>query len=221
MSRAFWSDLAMLLRDNSKYSRRRFENLFRSSSDPYRFAEELEQRRLHRALELLSTAHPEEFSNALEVGCAGGAFTRILAPHCQHLDAIDVSPTALERSKFYCAGLSQVDFSALNLYSDPLPHPPYDVITASGVLEYIARPWLLRACLAKLVAGLKPGGLLLLGPTLEGSSSGWWARLLLREEWIHREAARHPALQVEAVEQAQYLCRFEHMLLRKQTGTEP
>jgi hypothetical protein len=66
-----------------------------------------------------------------------------------------------------------------------------------GVLDYFARPKTLRNVRAKLVAGLRLDGYLLIGNVKQGevSEQAWWARRLIRGgKWINTFMAKHPAL---------------------------
>ena len=77
--------------------------------------------------------HPDR---ALELACAEGHFTQMLARRVGHLVASDNSPTALARARIRCADLPNVEFRILDFMRDPLPSD-MDLILCSGVLHSI------------------------------------------------------------------------------------
>jgi cyclopropane fatty-acyl-phospholipid synthase-like methyltransferase len=210
-------DVVLTLRDGSVQDAAIFERLFRGR-DPYGFRREVEQKRFARAEQILERLYGEQrIGRMLEVGCAEGNFTRRIASRCEHLDATDVSPTAVARAKESCMGLEHVVIQVANLRDDPFPCPPYGVILVIGVLEYIRRPNAIRVILDKLVDGITPQGYLLIGTTLLGTGRSLWSRVMLRDGWINQEATKHPSLEVLSIVQDQFACPFEHILLRKRS----
>ena len=153
------------LRDSSRRDRASVERLYRESEDPFGFNRDLEQFRFQRALELLAlVSNGTKFKRALEIGCAEGMFTRKLADQCDALEAVDLSPIALERAKRHCSDLHNIEFAEWDVRQDPV-NGTFDLIVATGVLEYVLRPGTLSDIREKLTAGLRPGGYLLLGNT--------------------------------------------------------
>ena len=79
-------------------ARQFFDDLW-ADSDPGSLDEsELDQRRYRRQAELLGD---RRYSRALEIGCAGGSFTRTRAPLCDELVALDISPPSAEGDSVY------------------------------------------------------------------------------------------------------------------------
>jgi len=205
------------LLDGTARGRAAVERLFGEKEDPFGFNRELEQFRFRRAMEMLGLAGgSDKFPRALEVGCAEGMFTEILAERCGELLAVDFSPTALERARKRCAGLGNVAFAAYDVRRDPLDGA-FDLIVATGVLEYILRPSTLRDARERLTAGLRPGGYLLLGntATATGVEQTWIGRRLVRGTLINEYFARDPRYEVVAESLDQCVCPFAHMLLRR------
>ena len=99
------------------------------------------------------------FGEVLEIGCAVGTFTELLAPRCQSLLAVDISATAVERAADRLAGLSNVKFEVRDLPAD-LPAGPFDLIVASDVLYYWSTTDLV-AVMPRLEAALTSGGALI------------------------------------------------------------
>jgi 2-polyprenyl-3-methyl-5-hydroxy-6-metoxy-1,4-benzoquinol methylase len=138
------------------------------------------------------------FAKALEVGCAEGMFTEMLAPRCESLLAVDISPVALARAQRRCQADEHVQFAEWDLRVDPLPGT-YDLIVIIHALEYIRNPLAVRRARNKLMNSLRPGGYLLVGTmkVAEIYENAWWGRYLLRSgQHINNFFAAHPALEL-------------------------
>jgi len=133
-----------------------FERLAREAEDPWDYAtSEYEQRKYQRTLEYL----PERTGRTLELGCSIGVFTAMLAPRCDHLLAVDFSPTALERARARLGGADHVELLQRRL-PEEMPSGPFDTIVCAEVLYYWSAE-LVRAGLRRIEAALVPGGTLL------------------------------------------------------------
>jgi peptidoglycan/xylan/chitin deacetylase (PgdA/CDA1 family)/SAM-dependent methyltransferase len=141
---------------------RYFEDLYRPTEDPWRYENNpFEEMKYRQTLSLL----PEgPIANALELACAEGHFTRLLAARVDHLVAADISPTAVARARTRCAGLPNVEFRVLDLVSDALPRD-LDLLVCSEALYFTPREDLPRIA-AKFAAALKANGLLLMANAL-------------------------------------------------------
>ncbi len=174
---------------------------FERVRDPWNYASPREQRRLRLQAELLDSVRGGSlFREALEIGCAEGAFTEVLAPKCLSLLAVDLSPVALARARERCASCEHVQFLQWDLRRDPVPGQ-FDLIVATHVLDYIGRPAALKAIRAKLVDGLRPRGILLIGNVRQGEvlERASWARYLVRGgKWIDAFMADHDRVRVVA-----------------------
>ncbi|TYL87165.1 trifunctional glycosyltransferase/class I SAM-dependent methyltransferase/polysaccharide deacetylase [Bradyrhizobium cytisi] len=138
--------------------RERFwEELF-DEEDPWNYHSDYEQEKYRKQLELLPDQIP---ANALELACAEGHFTDLLAPKVEHLIASDISSKALARALSRCSRHLNIDFTWIDLLSDELP-PNMDLIVCSEVLYYLADEDELKAVLEKLAKSLRPGGSLIL-----------------------------------------------------------
>lgn len=203
--------------DSSERDRAALEAEFREEVDPYRFSSDLEQFRFKRALEILSEAERDcKFTRALEVGCAEGMFTEMLAPHCDSLLAVDLSTIALDRARERCSNLTNVEFCEWDVRRDLL-QGPFDLIVATGVLEYIQRPAVLREVRQKLTDALRPGGYLLLGNTVTTNrvEDSWVGKILIRGTLINDFFAKNRRFETIASSLDQCICPFAHILLRK------
>jgi cyclopropane fatty-acyl-phospholipid synthase-like methyltransferase len=133
-----------------------FERLAAESTDPWNYAtSSYEQAKYRRTLAAL----PERSGRTLELGCSVGVFTRMLAPRCESLLAVDFSPTALARARERLIGLPQVELARRTL-PEQTPQGPFETIVCAELLYYWT-PLLVRQGLARLEAALAPGGTLL------------------------------------------------------------
>ena len=205
--------------DSSERDRKAVERLYTNKVDPFGFHRELEQYRFERAADFVQhAANGSRFPRALEIGCAEGMFTRALAPFCESLEAVDLSPIALQRAKQNCSDLTNVRFAEWDVRRDPL-HGSYDLIVATGVLEYILRPSTLRDAKERITAGLRPGGYLLLGntETVHQIEKTWIGRMLIRGTHVNDLFASDPGYEVIDSSLDQCVCPFAHVLLRKRS----
>ena len=201
--------LKHFLLDSSGRARADFDREFTRSEDPWGYDTPEGQKRLRRAMAMLDAARgAERFPQALEIGCAAGAFTELLASRCDSLLAVDISPVALQRSHERRSWPESVRFAEWDLRRDPLPGI-FDLIVVMSVLEYYGRPRDLRAAREKLVEGVNPGGYLLVGDVRQSElyETTWWGKRLIRGgKWISEFVAEHPALKlVERVAEDYYV----------------
>jgi len=174
-----------------------YEQEFARTRDPWAFETDpvAGRERFNRELAMLdAVSGGRRFRRALEVGCAEGAFTELLASHCELLLAVDISPIALARARERCDWGARVQFAEWDLRADPVPDA-FDLVVVEGVLDCICQPWALRAARDKLVGALVPGGYLLAGNPryTEAVEAAWWDRHLIRGgKWIDACLAEHP-----------------------------
>jgi SAM-dependent methyltransferase len=204
LARSTWHllrELRDIVMDSPTRNRAAVSREFERGLDPWHYASPQERRRFRLEAELLDSVRGDSlFHEALEIGCAEGAFTEVLAPRCVSLLAVDLSPVALARARERCASREHVRFLEWDLRRDPVPGH-FDLIVAAHVLDYIARPGSLKAIRAKLVEGLRPGGVLLVGNVRQGEvlERAWWGRHLVRGgKWIDAFMADHDRLRVVA-----------------------
>lgn len=173
---------------------------FESHEDPWNYATAPDQlERIGSEVMMLEAARGgEPFGNGLEIGCAEGLFTEQLAPLCQSLLAVDISPIALERARRRIGARANVRFLHWDLRVDPVPLT-CDLIVIVHALEYVRNPLHMLRARRKLVKSLRPGGLLLIGTmkVAQVYEDAWWGRFLLRSGMrINHFFASHPALKV-------------------------
>jgi len=189
----------VFLQDSPQRARAGFERKFRQQTDPWKYNSPEGGERLRRALEILDRARGEKrFPQALEIGCAEGTFTAMLASRCDSLLAVDISPTALDRARTRCNAVSHVRFAEWDLRRDT-PTDVFDLVVVMDVLTYFARLSALREARDKLVAAARPGGYLLIANPRQAEifETAWWGRRLLRGgKWINTFMAEHHDLRL-------------------------
>lgn len=130
------------------------DRFYAAEYDPYHFdANDYEAGKFG---DLLGVLAARRYSRALEVGCSIGSFTERLAPHCDHLLAIDIAEAAVERARARVAGLPQVKVEQ-RAVPGQLPPGPYDLVVCSDVLYFLPLRRL-RRTLDQLAGMLAPGG---------------------------------------------------------------
>lgn len=131
-----------------------FEARFRETIDPWDYATSPFE--AWKRSVLLHACGPGPFGRALELACAIGETTRVLAPRCLRLDAVDSSQTAVVEAARRTRGLPNVRLSVA-LLPEEMPRGPFDLIVASEILYYLPeRPF--RRLLERVEAALAPGG---------------------------------------------------------------
>ena len=135
-----------------------FDHVYQANRDPWNFETSLYERAKYAAT--LAALPHSGYAEAFEIGCSLGVLTAQLAPRCGHLLAVDVSEAALAQARTRCADLPQVELKLLRV-PEEFPPQQFDLILLSEVGYYWSPADLDRAA-DQLIAGLKPGGQLLL-----------------------------------------------------------
>ncbi|WP_150290578.1 trifunctional glycosyltransferase/class I SAM-dependent methyltransferase/polysaccharide deacetylase [Sphingobium estronivorans] len=136
--------------------RKLFWDSYFAVEDPWNYGSPYEQEKYRLQLSLLPD---RPVAKALELACAEGRFTAMLAEKVGHLTATDIAEPAVTRARARCEGRGNVDFAVLDLSRDPLPQD-MDLIVCSEVLYYLDDVAELRAVAARLAAALAPGGVI-------------------------------------------------------------
>jgi 2-polyprenyl-3-methyl-5-hydroxy-6-metoxy-1,4-benzoquinol methylase len=178
-------------------ARRFFEDLW-SESDPWGLDNsDLDQQRFAQQLALLDD---RRYQRALEIGCAGGSFTRQLAPLCAELVAIDVSERAIERARAAVRGTDGVELRVANVMDLNLEREgTWDLVVLTETAYYLG--WLypmydLGWLAHSLHEATRPGGRLLLVNTISTEKS-------LMSPWLirsYRDLFGHVGYELEAEE---------------------
>jgi SAM-dependent methyltransferase len=182
------------------YDQASYAKYIAANPDPWGYgswASGLTEQKIQMAIDMVSRLG-RNFERAVEIGCAQGAMTELLAPLCKQLLAVDFVPVALERARARCRG-TNVSFARWDLASDPVPGQ-FDLIVVTDVLGSFGGRRDVRRARDKLVTALTPGGYLLYGDFIGDSLAqrihdSWPGRLLLfRPGKILGIFAAHPAL---------------------------
>lgn len=113
-----------------------FEARYRADPDPWGYlASDYEQ---GKYTETLAACGPGPFACALELGGSIGVFSAMLAPRCDRLVTVDVSPTAVAhaRERLALAGQANVE-PIVGEIPAALPKLPLDLVVASEILCYL------------------------------------------------------------------------------------
>jgi len=95
----------------------------------------LARRRFDAMLGLLTD---RRYGRALEVGCGPGIFSRMLAPHVDHLRAVDVSAEAVALAKRAGDTPANVSFEVADIMEYDLhAEGPWDLVVASEMWPYL------------------------------------------------------------------------------------
>lgn len=142
---------------DDEYGSSYWEDVF-ANRDPWDYSNRYEQRKYEQTIALLPK---RKFSRALELACAEGHFTKMLAPLVENLTATDISETALKRAKEACAAHDNITYQQLDLKNAKIPGK-FDLIVCSEVLYYFESRKSLARIARKLAQHLTPDGLILM-----------------------------------------------------------
>ena len=130
-----------------------FEHFF-DEGDPFGFDRNPEEQlKFARTLEACGG---ESLGRVLELGCAVGSFTEVLAPYADQVLALDVSQSAVDRVAQRLAAHPHVRAVAMSIPAE-FPEGTFDVVVASDVLYYLPVAELQR-CVERIHASLADGG---------------------------------------------------------------
>jgi SAM-dependent methyltransferase len=141
--------------------------------DPWDFERsEYEQARCVHLLRLLAG---RRYGRVLEIGCAGGHFTRLLTGIAEQVVALDIAPAAIDKARALGAGPGGVEFRVANIMDYTWREDgPWDLVVMSDTICYLG--WLYSffdvAWLAsELFAATHAGGRLLLANSMGGEDA--------------------------------------------------
>ncbi len=120
----------------SRMSAADFEARYRAAADPWGYLDRSYERAKYAAT--LEACGRGPFRRALELGSSIGVFTALLAPRCEHLVAVERSPTAMARARARLAPLGHEHLElVLGELPEAIPSQGYDLIVASEILYYL------------------------------------------------------------------------------------
>ncbi|WP_027584060.1 nodulation methyltransferase NodS [Bradyrhizobium sp. Ai1a-2] len=142
-----------------------------TADDPWRLdSSRFERKRLTQMLRL--SLSQGIITNALEVGCAAGAFTQMLAPHCERLTVVDVVPRAVGRASKRTNRWSHITWIAADVHQFSTADR-FDLIVVAEVLYYLSDLAEMRKAIGNLVGVLVPGGHLVFGSARDARCRRW------------------------------------------------
>ena len=147
------------MNDNRKsLGRVHFEQLYEANEDPWRFRTSgYEQAKYHTTIEALTDRC---FRSALEIGCSIGEMTRLLAPRCKSVLAVDIIEQPLTAARATCADQPWVRFARMQVPQE-WPDGTFDLIVLSEVLYFLS-PTDVAAVAARAASSLALDGVVLL-----------------------------------------------------------
>ena len=130
-----------------------FDHFF-DDGDPFGFDRNPEERlKFRRTLEVCGAG---PLGRVLELGCAVGSFTEVLAPRATEVLAVDVSQAAVDQVAQRLRDHANVRARALAVPAE-YPDETFDLVVASDVLYYLSVDEL-RHCLRRIEDSLVAGG---------------------------------------------------------------
>jgi trans-aconitate methyltransferase len=173
---------------NENTSAEFFESLYSQHPDPWNFERSPYEHGRYDAI-TESIGHGR-YERAFEPGCSIGVLTESLARFCDHLDAMDIAPTAVARSQERCRDLPNVTIWRGAL-PDSIPDGKLDLVVFSEIGYYFNESELERLT-ARLVDRLRQGGSLLAVHWLGVSSDH-----VLNGDRVHEIMRSSPLLAIE------------------------
>ena len=170
---------------NPQPTRKELESYYGEDYEPFDPGDKTDdEAAARRAMQTGVLRHIEipEGKRLLDVGCGGGWFMRIARRLGADVHGVEPSPIAAERARGH--GLDVYN-GTLETYLEERPdHEPFDLITASHVLEHVSDPVQTLRGMKQLLA---PGGTIWI--SVPNASS--WARRKLGTEWYSVDLPYH------------------------------
>ena len=131
-----------------------FTNLYLAKDDPWDLATKWHDERKY-AVTVASLPRPR-YRRCYEPGCSIGLLTRLLAPRCDEVLAVDSVESAVEQTRDAVREFPHVRAEVANLPAD-LPNATFDLIVVGDLLYYLSETDL-TAVLDGLLDRLEPAG---------------------------------------------------------------
>jgi SAM-dependent methyltransferase len=131
-----------------------FERKYRCNPDPWNFVTSDYER--NRYAVIMRALADRSYTRALEPGCSIGVLTARLASICDQVEALDISPTAIQLARARCRNSPNITFTRASI-AQFIPAGSFDLIVFSEIGYYFdEKP--LASIEAQLAAQLAPGG---------------------------------------------------------------
>ncbi len=148
-----------------------------ATDDPWKLSTNVfELRRYAVMLDMMRAHNPTpgaKFEACLEVGCAAGVFTAMLAPYCTSMHVIDVMPKFIERAAARLKHRSDITWEVASVMDAFATGKKFDLIIVAEVLCYIPDAETLRRTVERISSMLTPGGLLIFGGAIDAVTKRW------------------------------------------------
>ncbi|WP_439360576.1 nodulation methyltransferase NodS [Bradyrhizobium sp. DASA03007] len=139
--------------------------------DPWRLYSSAFERERYAQMLRMSRCNGD-VAHALEVGCAAGAFTDMLAPLCERLTVVDVMPQAIERARLRTRKWSHITWVTCDIQRFSTTEQ-FDLIVVAEVLYYLKDIVEMHAAIRNLVSMLAPNGALIFGSARDATCQRW------------------------------------------------
>jgi peptidoglycan/xylan/chitin deacetylase (PgdA/CDA1 family)/SAM-dependent methyltransferase len=136
-------------------SQREYWNRVTAKESPWN---SYEQTKYHHTLEALPDS---SIVDAVELGCATGVFTEMLAGRVERVLAIDVAHKALDQAKVRCENLNNITFLQHDI-GNGMIGSDWDLVVCLEMLYYIRDRHALKETAKNIVRSMKVGGHLLM-----------------------------------------------------------
>lgn len=174
--------------------RRGFFDHFFDGGDPFGFDVNPEERlKFQKTLEVCGEG---PLGRVLELGCAVGTFTEVLAPRAADVLAVDVSQAAVDQVAARLQDHPNVRAKAMNIPAE-FPDETFDLVVASDVLYYLSVEELKR-CVTRIEAALADGAALVAVHYVPRMGS------VLNGDEAHDVLAAHTTLQHVVTERTEF-----------------
>jgi cyclopropane fatty-acyl-phospholipid synthase-like methyltransferase len=162
--------------------------LYQHDPDPWNFASSAYE--LDRYEHILRALSHTRYKRAFEPGCSIGVLTERLASICDFVEAMDISPIAVERACQRCSNLTNVHIVCATM-PDSIPAGEFDLIVFSEIGYYFNESQL-ASLIGRLITQTSSGGTFLAAHWL-GSSPDH----LLSGDRVHQVISGEEGLSLE------------------------
>ncbi len=131
-----------------------FETMYAEREDPWEFASSQYERDRYAAI--VRALGNRRYRRAFEPGCSIGILTPQLAAFCDRVEAMDISPTAVERARLRCEALPNVQILCGSL-PETIPNEEIDLVVFSEIGYYFTETQL-SSVATELVKQMSPEG---------------------------------------------------------------
>ncbi len=140
----------------SETSEEFFDAMYRESPDPWGFATDAYEQSRYSAI--MASLGTRQFQLAVEPGCSVGALTERLADVCDHVEAFDISATAVKQAQARCATKQNVHIQHAK-FDGSIPHG-CDLLLLCEIGYYFTQQQLLDMA-GRALYTLEPGATVL------------------------------------------------------------